>query len=248
LHAEIQKFYGESTADGLNWQFRGIKKIAEAQKNAVQKGESPVDVINSIGTPSTSKKAVSTPGSRASKAASTTKTPTTGPRSARTGLKRKEHTFSDDDGSDTDWSRKDREMDTPSNRKKAKTNAKATPRNDGVASANATPTAGPNAVRATITPTAKPKSSAALFGNATRTPGSTEPFEVIDLVEDVPNPVNTAGLGEFDSSFPMDEELALSLERSQRDAHAPAYEYPIMANQPSSNDAFHYPDLADGEA
>lgn len=73
---EIQKAFGESTADGLEWQFRGIKKLAKAQNDAVAKGESPADL--NIGKIVGGGGGVSTPSARSRGTASAASTPRTG--------------------------------------------------------------------------------------------------------------------------------------------------------------------------
>ncbi|KAF9880991.1 hypothetical protein CkaCkLH20_01141 [Colletotrichum karsti] len=56
---EIAKFFGESTADGIQFQFRGIKKDAEALKQTANSGGNPATALNLSGTGPSS--AVSTP-------------------------------------------------------------------------------------------------------------------------------------------------------------------------------------------
>lgn len=46
LSIDIQKYFGESTADGLAFQFRNIKKGGDVLKAAAQKGEDPVGAFS----------------------------------------------------------------------------------------------------------------------------------------------------------------------------------------------------------
>ena len=133
--------YGESTPAGLEWQFRDIKKLAKAQQEAVNNGNSPADVLNGAGGASTpsSRSINATPGSRAG-----TPTPTPGgKRAAAAGVKRKQgaraakttgvmsYTVDDDDEyeDDTDYegSNSHEADDTPSNRKRRQKQAKFPP-------------------------------------------------------------------------------------------------------------------------
>ncbi|KAL2179093.1 uncharacterized protein P884DRAFT_268266 [Thermothelomyces heterothallicus CBS 202.75] len=79
--AEIQKFFGASTPDGVGFQFRGIKRGSDVLKAAVENGDDPVDAFarflkggssaagSAPATPSTTKRARTTkaaaPGSGA---------------------------------------------------------------------------------------------------------------------------------------------------------------------------------------
>lgn len=109
---EIQKLFGESTPDGLEFQFRSIKKLGIAQKAAVEKGEDPSKLVvgnAGTGTPRASRvSAAITPGSR--KRAATAKTPT----SKRTQSK-KAVGDSDDDSNEEDYDAKD--VETPTHKK-----------------------------------------------------------------------------------------------------------------------------------
>lgn len=80
---EIAKLFGESTADGIEWQFRSIKKLGKAQQEAAKKGEDTSKVtIDGVGTPKTNRTNASTPGSRRRFASAAT-TPTTNGKRAR---------------------------------------------------------------------------------------------------------------------------------------------------------------------
>ncbi|CCC13292.1 unnamed protein product [Sordaria macrospora k-hell] len=48
-HLELAKYFGESTADGLQFQFRGVKQAAEAMRNAADNGNDPVEAFNNAG-------------------------------------------------------------------------------------------------------------------------------------------------------------------------------------------------------
>ncbi|KAK4219246.1 hypothetical protein QBC37DRAFT_461761 [Rhypophila decipiens] len=62
---EIAEHFGESTADGIQFQFRGVKANAEILKNAVKNSESPVEAFsNSI---TGGKASAATPGKRGGK-------------------------------------------------------------------------------------------------------------------------------------------------------------------------------------
>ncbi|KAK3402913.1 hypothetical protein B0T20DRAFT_343979 [Sordaria brevicollis] len=52
---EIARMFGESTADGLQFQFRGIKNAAEAMKTAADNGDDPVQAFNNASSGSGSK-------------------------------------------------------------------------------------------------------------------------------------------------------------------------------------------------
>ncbi|KAK7953973.1 hypothetical protein PG996_014859 [Apiospora saccharicola] len=78
---EIAKLFGESTADGIEWQFRSIKKLGKAQQEAARKGEDTSKVtIDGVGTPKTNRTIASTPGSRRRFASAVTTPTTTGKR------------------------------------------------------------------------------------------------------------------------------------------------------------------------
>lgn len=63
---EIARLYGASTADGIQWQFRSIKKDAEALKTAAKNGRDPSSAID-FGTPKSRASAMKgTPGSKRS--------------------------------------------------------------------------------------------------------------------------------------------------------------------------------------
>ncbi|KAG7057813.1 hypothetical protein JMJ77_0005195 [Colletotrichum scovillei] len=48
-HHKIAKFFGESTADGIQFQFRGIKKDAESLKQTANSGGNPASVLTFTG-------------------------------------------------------------------------------------------------------------------------------------------------------------------------------------------------------
>ncbi|KAK8038147.1 hypothetical protein PG994_014914 [Apiospora phragmitis] len=78
---EIQKLFGESTADGIEWQFRSIKKLGKAQQEAAKKGEDTSKVtIDGVGTPKTNRTLAGTPGGRKRFATAVTTPTTTGKR------------------------------------------------------------------------------------------------------------------------------------------------------------------------
>ncbi|KAK8002785.1 hypothetical protein PG990_000535 [Apiospora arundinis] len=107
---EIQKLFGESTADGIEWQFRSIKKLGKAQQEAAKKGEDTSKVtIDGVGTPKTSRSVASTPGSR-KRFTNAVKTPTTG------GKRSRLQPIDDDRDDDVDDEEVD-EFDTPTHKK-----------------------------------------------------------------------------------------------------------------------------------
>ncbi|KAL2197437.1 hypothetical protein P885DRAFT_77126 [Corynascus similis CBS 632.67] len=110
--AEIQKFFGASTPDGLGFQFRGIKKGSDVLKNAVEKGDDPVDAFARFlkggsggtgsvpATPSTTKRARSTKATASGSGAN--------PSSKRHKTIKIEHESDDDDDSpEVDYSQLD---------------------------------------------------------------------------------------------------------------------------------------------
>lgn len=125
---EIQKLFGESTPDGLEFQFRSIKKLGIAQKAAVEKGEDPSKLVvgnAGTGTPRANRvSTASTPGSR--KRAAPAKTPT-----SKRAQSKKAAADSDDESNDEDYDAKD--VDTPTHKKPKiegqSTVATPTPRN-----------------------------------------------------------------------------------------------------------------------
>jgi hypothetical protein len=131
-YAEIQKLFGESTASGIEWQFREIKNLGKAQKEAVKNGQNPA-ALPVVGTPSAGRgrrgggAGARTPGSGATAktpGTGTTTTTTAGKRGRKTPLALPPIDSSDDDSSDV-------EIETPSNR------ASKRPRNTAdMASAN----------------------------------------------------------------------------------------------------------------
>ncbi|RWA11158.1 hypothetical protein EKO27_g3942 [Xylaria grammica] len=171
---EIHKLFGESTPDGIEWQFRSIKHLSKAQQEAVKKGENPA-TLPVAGTPSGRKRGApaTTPGSRG-----TVRTPATGAQ----GRKRKVSTTipsldsSDENVADND---SDNElMDTPSKRliKRAKTTtttmkakkvngSDTTPLATPIKTTSATPTA---AAPTAGTPTAPVSAMATATASATR--------------------------------------------------------------------------------
>lgn len=91
---DICKYFGESTPDGIQFQFRGIKKDAQSLKNASDNGEDPSATLSfTSGTPSKRSPTKSTPGTARS-------TPTT----ARSTGGRKRKTPIKLEGSDGDAS------------------------------------------------------------------------------------------------------------------------------------------------
>ncbi|KAJ1329499.1 hypothetical protein MN608_06235 [Microdochium nivale] len=124
----IQKLFGESTPGGLEWQFRDVKRIGKAQKEAVANGQSPVGVVNGI-VGKRGGSAVSTPSGRASKHAPA---PTPGSRASSSTLggsarKRKatvqKNHFEDSNegsGDDSDYSAKDVDLEATPSRKRTK--------------------------------------------------------------------------------------------------------------------------------
>ncbi|KAM7217443.1 hypothetical protein V8F06_007192 [Rhypophila decipiens] len=62
---EIAEHFGESTADGIQFQFRGVKANAETLKNAVKNAQSPVEAFSNAITGG--KAAAATPGKRGGK-------------------------------------------------------------------------------------------------------------------------------------------------------------------------------------
>ncbi|KAK7966718.1 uncharacterized protein PG986_000995 [Apiospora aurea] len=107
---EIQKLFGESTADGIEWQFRSIKKLGKAQQDAARKGEDTSKVtIDGVGTPKTNRNIANTPGSRKRFASSVT-TPTTTAKRARAKKV-------DDDVDDDVDDEEPVEFDTPTHKK-----------------------------------------------------------------------------------------------------------------------------------
>ncbi|KAL8418357.1 hypothetical protein RB594_001820 [Gaeumannomyces avenae] len=113
---EIQKHYGESTAQGLEFQFRSVKRDAKALKDAVAKGENPVTAVGRPGP--------STPSKRKATAA----TPRTGGSTAAK-RQRKGPSSSDDDDKEVDYEAMD--VKTPT-----KPKAKAGAANNGPAAAS----------------------------------------------------------------------------------------------------------------
>jgi hypothetical protein len=109
---EIQKLFGESTPQGLEWQFRDIKALGKAQQEAVDKGQSPATLT--VG---------NTPGSRASK------TPGTGgrKRKAATPVVPQDSSDSLANNGDNDDSDHDDVQETPTKRPAAKKVRTATP-------------------------------------------------------------------------------------------------------------------------
>ncbi|TDZ13162.1 hypothetical protein C8035_v000118 [Colletotrichum spinosum] len=105
---DIAKFFGESTADGIQFQFRSIKKDAEALKTAANAGGNPATALNLSGGAGPSS-AVSTPRKatpsrvRASGGGRSTK-------KARTPVKQQPASDEDDEG-ETDYNAVE---DTPS--------------------------------------------------------------------------------------------------------------------------------------
>ncbi|KAK4103972.1 hypothetical protein N658DRAFT_504783 [Parathielavia hyrcaniae] len=86
---EIATFFGGSTPDGMGFQFRTIKKGAEALKGAVSRGESPVEAFNAHLNGS-SNAAGSVPATPAKRARSTKGTPGSGATPASKRSKRSE--------------------------------------------------------------------------------------------------------------------------------------------------------------
>ncbi|KAI1410909.1 hypothetical protein F5Y13DRAFT_191739 [Hypoxylon sp. FL1857] len=130
--AEIQKLFGESTAGGIEWQFRELKALGRAQQQALDDDKSPADV--KVGGPS-----------KVKASASTTSTPTsskTARVSASAASKRKRggkkitmsQEGSDDQGVESDYDAKDINSEddfkvtpTPKRRAGAKSKGKAAP-------------------------------------------------------------------------------------------------------------------------
>lgn len=111
---DIATYFGASTGDGIQFQFRGIQKDAKAMRAAVENGENPQDVLIAGGdgsgqTPraTPTKKAAATPGSRKRK------TPAV-----------KAEIISDNEEGSQDWSEADH-VETPT--KKQKTGIQKTP-------------------------------------------------------------------------------------------------------------------------
>ncbi|KAI0532504.1 hypothetical protein GGR58DRAFT_523016 [Xylaria digitata] len=167
---EIHKLFGESTPDGIEWQFRSIKNLGKSQKAAVKKGENPATLLVA-GTPGGRKRGAvaSTPGSGA-----TVQTPGTGARGRKRGAPTALPVLdsSDENGdNDSDY----RDAETPSKRpsKRAKTvGATATPTkvNGSVTTPAVTP------ARTTVgTPTPAVSTAAingSIFGNGGSAPAA----------------------------------------------------------------------------
>ncbi|KAI1098100.1 hypothetical protein F4804DRAFT_338536 [Jackrogersella minutella] len=65
---EIQKLFGESTAGGIEWQFRDIKALGKAQQQAIEDGKNPADVKpGAAGTPGKGKASASSTPATAKK-------------------------------------------------------------------------------------------------------------------------------------------------------------------------------------
>ncbi|KAI8630146.1 hypothetical protein F5Y19DRAFT_474533 [Xylariaceae sp. FL1651] len=162
---EIQKLFGESTPQGIEWRFREIKSLGKAQKEAVAKNENPA-ALQVASTPSAGRgrAATGTPGSRAPE------TPGSGTRTpAARGRKRKEVPVargSDSDDDDDDNTADGDVEETPSKRLAAKRakSAAATPAKTTVATTAATSAA----TSAEATPSSRAATSSAgvsLFGD-----------------------------------------------------------------------------------
>ncbi|KAI0379898.1 hypothetical protein F5Y04DRAFT_258588 [Hypomontagnella monticulosa] len=94
--SEIQKLFGESTAMGIEWQFRDYKALARAQQEALAKGE---DTAKAKAPPKTRKgQAASTPASGKA---------TSGSKRKRAGAKFMSDDDTDHDGADSDYDAKD---------------------------------------------------------------------------------------------------------------------------------------------
>lgn len=119
---EICKHYGESTPQGLEFQFRSIKKDAKALKDAVVKGENPVTALGKSGP--------STPSKR--KAAAT---PKTGGSTAKRQRK-KAPTSSDDDDKEVDYESLD--VNTPT-KPKPKAQSQSQAKNGSNVTSSTTP-------------------------------------------------------------------------------------------------------------
>ncbi|KAL8392768.1 hypothetical protein RB595_002811 [Gaeumannomyces hyphopodioides] len=87
---EIWKHYGESTPQGLEFQFRSIKKDAKALRDAVVNGENPVAAVGKPGP--------STPSKRKASA-----TPKTGGSTTAKRQRKKGPSSSDDDDKEVDY-------------------------------------------------------------------------------------------------------------------------------------------------
>ncbi|KAK2603705.1 hypothetical protein QQS21_004081 [Conoideocrella luteorostrata] len=119
----IAKYFGQSTTDGIQFQFRTIKKDAEKLRSVESSGG---DVANCL--PFTPSKSTSTPVSRTPASRATATPSSTARKRTRPALKRSSSDNDDDDGDGSahdlveDWSEKD-DNTTPSKRpsKHAKT-------------------------------------------------------------------------------------------------------------------------------
>ncbi|KAI0840264.1 hypothetical protein F5Y06DRAFT_294931 [Hypoxylon sp. FL0890] len=102
---EIQKLFGESTAGGIEWQFREIKALGRAQQEALERNENPADVT--VGGPSrvkASASATSTPGT-----AKATRVSASAGSKRKRGVKKAtmSEEGSDDQGADSNYDAKD---------------------------------------------------------------------------------------------------------------------------------------------
>ncbi|KAK1718669.1 hypothetical protein BDP67DRAFT_541808 [Colletotrichum lupini] len=109
---EIAKFFGESTADGIQFQFRGIKKDAESLKQTANSGGNPASILTFTGGTSSN---VSTP--RKPRTPSGAKVRASGGGRSTTAKKTmpiKTDPMSDDDGEGSDAVDYNALEDTPS--------------------------------------------------------------------------------------------------------------------------------------
>lgn len=102
--------YGASTTDGIQWQFRGIKKDAEALKAAANNGGDPSSALN-LGTPKG--RATSIKGTPASKRVAASGTRSTGSKRQKTQKVFDDDVANDDEDDDDDNIDFDA-LDTPS--------------------------------------------------------------------------------------------------------------------------------------
>lgn len=137
---DIATYFGQSTGDGIQFQFRSIKKDAETLRKTVAEGGDPLtcpistDPKAASGTPSKTTRVRATPTKSAARGATSVK------RARATPSK---HISSEDDKAEDDddnenWSEKD--MDTPTKRPKTTTTARrnATPGRQAASAANDT--------------------------------------------------------------------------------------------------------------
>ncbi|PHH80642.1 hypothetical protein CDD82_1624 [Ophiocordyceps australis] len=124
LRIDIAKYFGQSTADGMQFQFRGIKQDADLLRKTASDGGDVATCLNA----STGALSITTPPSKTSLKTPSRRATGSGRKRVRAEPKTKRYSSADDDDDDDtmNWSERDQDA-TPSKRPRASTRA-VTPR------------------------------------------------------------------------------------------------------------------------